>query len=286
MKFLKLFIVFFLIMPLWLYAADPVLQTTENTTQEAVTENNKENSEVKTETDTSSEQVVPKESDSVSETAVKTPVNANPNLIPQETLPQKSFNNSVEGSKAFIENMLSLVYTELPKRNNNQEIFNYLSLVTSEYFAFTYMSKWTAGREVIKDIPSDLQQRYLDSSKEFMILLYGEIFNTYYKQYTYRVGEVIRKSDTQYEIKMRVESKLQDARNQDAILNVVWKVKYSAKENKFFIIDVDVNGIVFLNTQKKQFADMLKSTNNDFSKFIDLLDKKNAESKKRLGIMM
>jgi ABC-type transporter MlaC component len=206
--------------------------------------------------------------------------------VPIITLPVKSFPNSVEGSQAFVKNMLDLVYLELPKRNGNQEVFNYLSVVTTEYFAFTYMSKWTIGRDVIKDLPSDLQEKYLASSKEFMILLYGEIFNTYYKQYNYSLGESVRRTDTEYSIKMKVESKVQDARNQDAILNVIWKVKYSEKEKKFFVTDVDVNGIVFLTTQKKQFGDMLNSTNNDFAKFLELLDAKNTESKKRLGISM
>jgi ABC-type transporter MlaC component len=277
MKILKLFALFILVVPLYLSAEEPIKNQEDKNM--AIDNSTINNTAVESQPDTTQQDaIIPAEN---------TPVDsANPNTVPIITLPVKSFPNSVEGSQAFVKNMLDLVYLELPKRNGNQEVFNYLSVVTTEYFAFTYMSKWTIGRDVIKDLPSDLQEKYLASSKEFMILLYGEIFNTYYKQYNYSLGESVRRTDTEYSIKMKVESKVQDARNQDAILNVIWKVKYSEKEKKFFVTDVDVNGIVFLTTQKKQFGDMLNSTNNDFAKFLELLDAKNTESKKRLGISM
>ncbi len=265
MKVLKLFIVSLLIMPLYLSAEDKVIDSVVNTEQEKDKTNNSKNNTTKELKNNDNVKVESSDSNLVS---------------------NKIFENSVQGSRSFVQDMLDTIYAELPKKHGNQEVFDYLFLMTTEKFAFVYMSKWVIGRDILKDVSEDLQQKYLRVSREFMILLYGEIFDTYYKQYIYKLGEVDRKSDTQYNITMRVEPKIQDSRTQDSILNVIWKVKYSAEENKFYVIDLDVNGIVFLTTQRKQFKDMLSSTGNDFNKFLELLEAKNLESKKRLGISM
>lgn len=264
MKILKILAIFLLLAPLYLKAEEPESKEQETVAQEE----NFTNTNLEGETEDT------------------TPTVSTPRVssLEQGMTTIKNFDNSVEGSKEFINHILSSVYSELPKKKDNNEIFDYLALITSENFAFTYMSKWVVGREVLKDATEEEQGQYLKISKEYMILLYGEIFDTYYKQYTYKISEVERKSDSQYNIKMKVESKVQDARNQDAILNILWKVKYSEKENRFYVIDIDINGIVFLNTQKKQFQDMLTSVGNNFPKFLELLDLKNTESKNRLGI--
>ncbi|MDR0484815.1 MAG: ABC transporter substrate-binding protein [Alphaproteobacteria bacterium] len=294
MKLLQFFIVVVLLTPLYLFAADETPKPNGAEVQQQQTQATPKK-------EAATDVAQPQAGETSSPATEATPAEAqNPNLAPAEptadqatpaqpqptTADFKSFTNTSDNAKEFVKSMLDSIYAELPNKTSNQEIFAFLAEVTNNYFAFTYMSTWTIGREVIKDVSAEDQQRFLDLSKEFMVLLYGEIFNTYYNQYTYTLGEVEKKSDTQYDVRMIVEPKVKDAKNQDTILNIVWKVKYSTQENRFYIINVDVNGVLLLMSQQKQFRDMLKSQNNDFGKFLELLNTKNMESKSRLGVVL
>ncbi|MCL2567347.1 MAG: ABC transporter substrate-binding protein [Alphaproteobacteria bacterium] len=280
MKLWQLFIVLALAAPLYLSAAETA-QTADS--PQTAAENP---ATAETQTPAVAAEAQNQNADANTNAAVNQNAAAAQDTAPQPPVQKNitDFPNTADGAKSFVAYMLESVYTELPNKANNQDVFVYLSQITNEYFAFSYMATWTIGRDVIKDVPEDQQQRYLVLAKEFMVLLYGEIFNTYYKQYTYTLGEVDQKSGNQFDVKMFVEPKIKDAKNQDTLLNVVWKVKYSTQENRFYIINVDVNGVLLLSSQQKQFKDMLRSQGNDFAKFLDVLGAKNMETKARLGV--
>ncbi len=192
----------------------------------------------------------------------------------------KQIENTSESVESFISDLVATLYTELPTKKSQEEVFDFFYKYTEDKFAFTYMSKWLAGN-YLKGLPNDLLNKYLQESKNYMVIRYGDIFNSYYKQYTYRVTQSEKKSDTEYSVRMIAESKSQAVKDQGTIINIDWKVRYSDKDKRFYVVDLTVNNINFLSSQRAEFLSLIKSKNDNFAAFVDLLAEKVANIRKK-----
>ena len=186
-------------------------------------------------------------------------------------------------AKKFAEDLLKNIYNSLPTKSSPQEIYSYFATVTPNAFALSYMSIFSVGL-YLKGAEDTLKEEYASLAKEYMILQYGSQFVSYYNNYNYHVDNVEQIYKNEFSVHIVVEPK-NPASASDNVIDITWRIKYSDKEHKFYIIDIIVNNVSLLSAQRLTFEGKIKADPNaSFTAITTYLTEEVATLKKHLGL--
>ncbi|MFL1781273.1 ABC transporter substrate-binding protein [Candidatus Hepatincolaceae symbiont of Richtersius coronifer] len=188
-------------------------------------------------------------------------------------------NTNVQDAEKLVLSLMDETYAKLEE--NDKNIFTYFSKVAEEKFALTYMTRWSLG-QYYKSTSDELRKQYYKAAKEYLVRNYGTLFVQYYKLYKYKIKDSVAQGQNEVLVNMLIEAKDSgNVPNNNALINVQWKLRYSNQDKKYYITDVIINNISFLNSQRSVFQSLIKSKNNDIAAFITTLEEKVANIKNK-----
>ena len=171
---------------------------------------------------------------------------------------------NLAGSKVFVEKLGKQVVekvsnteiTELERYNNFKKL--YLSS-----FDNYYISRFVLGR-YWKTIDKGVQKKFVDSFNNYIVATYAPKFKGW--EGTFKAVESLFENNY-YNVKM-------DILNKDGpTLKMMWKM-YLNKNKEFKILDVNIDGVSMLVTQRAEFLSVIKNHPNGVNGLIDAMNKK------------
>jgi phospholipid transport system substrate-binding protein len=171
---------------------------------------------------------------------------------------------NLASSKVFVEKLGQQVVekvsnteiTELERYNNFKKL--YLSS-----FDNYYISRFVLGR-YWKTIDKGIQKKFVDSFNNYIVATYAPKFKGW--EGTFKAVESLFENNY-YNVKM-------DILNKDGpTLKMMWKM-YLNKNKEFKILDVNIDGVSMLVTQRAEFLSVIKNHPNGVNGLIDAMNKK------------
>jgi phospholipid transport system substrate-binding protein len=158
--------------------------------------------------------------------------------------------------KQVVEKVSNTEITELERYNNFKKL--YLSS-----FDNYYISRFVLGR-YWKTIDKDIQKKFVDSFNNYIVATYAPKFKGW--EGTFKAVESLFENNY-YNVKM-------DILNKDGpTLKMMWKM-YLNKNKEFKILDVNIDGVSMLVTQRAEFLSVIKNHPNGVNGLIDAMNKK------------
>ena len=171
---------------------------------------------------------------------------------------------NLAGSKVFVEKLGKQVVekvsnteiTELERYNNFKKL--YLSS-----FDNYYISRFVLGR-YWKTIDKGIQKKFVDSFNNYIVATYAPKFKGW--EGTFKAVESLFENNY-YNVKM-------DILNKDGpTLKMMWKM-YLNKNKEFKILDVNIDGVSMLVTQRAEFMSVIKNNPDGVVGLIKAMKKK------------
>lgn len=152
-------------------------------------------------------------------------------------------------SRVFIENLGKKVIQKIAnsKITDKQREDNFRDLYFKA-FDSNYISKFVLGRHWAK-IDTETKQDFIKAFNEYLIMVYAPKFKGWNGKFETINSQLQNKM---YIVSMNLVSK--DNPN----LALDWRI-YVNKKNKFKILDVNINGVSMLVTQRAEFASVIKN---------------------------
>jgi phospholipid transport system substrate-binding protein len=175
--------------------------------------------------------------------------------------------NSINDAKEFIDVVTEEAITTLTGKDLNKEkradLFRDLM---NKYFSINGIAKFVVGRH-LRNASKIEKTQYLKLFEDLMVATYSERFATY-------SGErlVVKKAELRGKKDIIVSTIMIKSGSGAKPLKVDWRVRNNG--NTFIIIDVMVEGISMIMTQKSEFSSFLKSNNGEFKKLLIELKKR------------
>ena len=158
--------------------------------------------------------------------------------------------------KQVVEKISNTEITELERYNNFKKL--YLSS-----FDNYYISRFVLGR-YWKTIDKGIQKKFVDSFNNYIVATYAPKFKGW--EGTFKAVESLFENNY-YNVKM-------DILNKDGpTLKMMWKM-YLNKNKEFKILDVNIDGVSMLVTQRAEFLSVIKNHPNGVNGLIDAMNKK------------
>ena len=158
--------------------------------------------------------------------------------------------------KQVVEKVSNTEITELERYNNFKKL--YLSS-----FDNYYISRFVLGR-YWKTIDKSVQKKFVDSFNNYIVATYAPKFKGW--EGTFKAVESLFENN-HYNVKM-------DILNKDGpTLKMMWKM-YLNKNKEFKILDVNIDGVSMLVTQRAEFLSVIKNHPNGVNGLIDAMNKK------------
>ena len=158
--------------------------------------------------------------------------------------------------KQVVEKVSNTEITELERYNNFKKL--YLSS-----FDNYYISRFVLGR-YWKTIDKGIQKKFVDSFNNYIVATYAPKFKGW--EGTFKAVESLFENNY-YNVKM-------DILNKDGpTLKMIWKM-YLNKNKEFKILDVNIDGVSMLVTQRAEFLSVIKNHPNGVNGLIDAMNKK------------
>ena len=158
--------------------------------------------------------------------------------------------------KQVVEKVSNTEITELERYNNFKKL--YLSS-----FDNYYISRFVLGR-YWKKIDKGVQKKFVDSFNNYIVATYAPKFKGW--EGTFKAVESLFENNY-YNVKM-------DILNKDGpTLKMMWKM-YLNKNKEFKILDVNIDGVSMLVTQRAEFLSVIKNHPNGVNGLIDAMNKK------------
>ena len=162
--------------------------------------------------------------------------------------------------KQVVEKVSNTEITELERYNNFKKL--YLSS-----FDNYYISRFVLGR-YWKTIDKGVQKKFVDSFNNYIVATYAPKFKGW--EGTFKAVESLFENNY-YNVKM-------DILNKDGpTLKMMWKM-YLNKNKEFKILDVNIDGVSMLVTQRAEFLSVIKNHPNGVNGLIDAMNKKTGDS--------
>ena len=162
--------------------------------------------------------------------------------------------------KQVVEKVSNTEITELERYNNFKKL--YLSS-----FDNYYISRFVLGR-YWKTIDKGIQKKFVDSFNNYIVATYAPKFKGW--EGTFKAVESLFENNY-YNVKM-------DILNKDGpTLKMMWKM-YLNKNKEFKILDVNIDGVSMLVTQRAEFLSVIKNHPNGVNGLIDAMNKKTGGS--------
>lgn len=162
-------------------------------------------------------------------------------------------NDPLVSSREFIEDLGKKVISEIsdPKIERSTRKLNFRKIYF-EAFDNKYITKFVLGRHW-KAIDSNTKNEFLNSFNEYIIQVYAPKFKGWDGEFKTISSTNIKKN------LYLVEMLLINKKNNTSNLKLDWRI-YLNKKNKFQIIDVNINGVSMLITQRAEFASVIKNS--------------------------
>ena len=178
------------------------------------------------------------------------------------------------GARTFVEGMTKDAITMLTGKDiTREERAQRFRSLMNKNFSIKGIAKFVLGRHYRKATKTD-QTDYLKLYEDLMVATYADRFARY-------SGErfLIKKSEMRGKKDVIVYTTMVKAGNGAKPLKVDWRVR--KKGEIFTIIDVMVEGISMIMTQKSEFSSFIKSSGGNFKNLLAELEKRVDENKNK-----
>ena len=171
-------------------------------------------------------------------------------------------------SKIFVEKLGKQVVEKVSNTEiTEQERYNNFKTLYLSSFDNYYISRFVLGR-YWKTIDKGIQKQFVDSFNNYIVATYAPKFKGW--EGTFKAVESLFENNY-YNVKM-------DILNEDGpTLKMMWKI-YINKNEEFKILDVNIDGVSMLVTQRAEFLSVIKNHPNGVKGLIDAMNKKIAGS--------
>ena len=175
-----------------------------------------------------------------------------------------SADSNAEGSKTFVEKLgkevIETVSDEKLTDSQRRSNFRYLYLNAFDNF---YISRFVLGR-YWKRIDKSVKEEFIKTFNDYIVSTYAPKFKGWQGEFK-AVDALIEKNF--YNVKM-------DVINKDGpVLKLIWKI-YLDKNKNFKILDVNIDGVSMLVTQRAEFMSVIKNNPNGVIGLIEAMKKK------------
>ena len=172
--------------------------------------------------------------------------------------------SNAEGSKNFVEKLgkevIETVSDEKLSDSQRRSNFRYLYLNAFDNF---YISRFVLGR-YWKRIDKSVKEEFVKTFNDYIVSTYAPKFKGWEGEFK-AVDALIEKNF--YNVKM-------DVINKDGpVLKLIWKI-YLDKNKNFKILDVNIDGVSMLVTQRAEFMSVIKNNPNGVVGLIEAMKKK------------
>ena len=175
-------------------------------------------------------------------------------------------NENLNKSKVFIESLGQEVLTKIAdKKINDQDREKNFRKLYSRAFDNTYISRFVLGRHW-KKIDKKTRNEFVKSFNDYLIMIYAPKFKGWSGKF-----ETI---DSQIENNMYVVSmRLITNSIPPSSLLLDWRMNVT-KEKEFKILDVNIDGVSMLVTQRAEFSSVIKNNPLGVKGLIEQMNKK------------
>tara|TARA_Y200000002_G_scaffold143938_1_gene118984 strand:+ start:700 stop:1293 length:594 start_codon:yes stop_codon:yes gene_type:complete len=175
---------------------------------------------------------------------------------------------NISKSKVFIEKLGKQVVEKVSNTDiSDVERYNNFKQLYLSSFDNYYISRFVLGR-YWKTIDKGIQKQFVDSFNKYIVATYAPKFKGW--EGTFKAVDSLLENNY-YNVKM-------DILNEDGpTLKMMWKM-YLNKNKEFKILDVNIDGVSMLVTQRAEFLSVIKNHPNGVVGLIDAMNKKTSGS--------
>ncbi len=180
-------------------------------------------------------------------------------------IPIISFSDEkIEQSKYFVENLGKQVVEKVSNINlsESERIVNFRNLYLDAFDNY-YISRFVLGR-YWKRLDSNMRKQFVESFNDYIVFTYAPKFKGW--EGTFKATDSLLENNY-YNVKM-------DVLNKDGpTLQFMWKI-YLDKNKNFKILDVNIDGVSMLVTQRAEFMSVIKNNPKGVIGLIEAMEKK------------
>ena len=171
---------------------------------------------------------------------------------------------NIEQSKFFVENLGKQVVEKVSNVNlsDNERYVNFRDLYLNSFDNY-YISRFVLGR-YWKRLDSDMRKQFVKSFNNYIVATYAPKFKGW--QGTFKAVDSLIENNY-YNVKMNVLNK------DGPTLQLMWKI-YLDKNKNFKILDVNIDGVSMLVTQRAEFMSVIKNNPKGVLGLIEAMNKK------------
>ena len=180
-------------------------------------------------------------------------------------IPINSFSDEkIEQSKFFVENLGKQVIEKVSNVNlsESERIVNFRNLYLDSFDNY-YISRFVLGR-YWKRLDSNMRKQFVESFNDYIVTTYAPKFKGW--EGTFKATDSLLENNY-YNVKMNVLNK------DGPTLKFMWKI-YLDKNKNFKILDVNIDGVSMLVTQRAEFMSVIKNNPKGVIGLIEAMEKK------------
>ena len=180
-------------------------------------------------------------------------------------IPIHSFSDEkIEQSKFFVENLGKQVIEKVSNVNlsESQRIVNFRDLYLASFDNY-YISRFVLG-QYWKRLDSNMRKQFVESFNNYIVTTYAPKFKGW--EGTFKATDSLLENNY-YNVKMNVLNK------DGPTLKFMWKI-YLDKNKNFKILDVNIDGVSMLVTQRAEFMSVIKNNPKGVIGLIEAMEKK------------
>ena len=176
-----------------------------------------------------------------------------------------SANENLKKSRIFIEELGKKVITDIAdvQISPEQRQLNFRKLYFNA-FDNEYISKFVLGRHWNK-IDTKTRQKFIKSFNDYLIMIYAPKFKGWSGKF--------KTIDSEFQDNMYVVSMSLVSSKEAPTLKLDWRM-YIAKTGNFKILDVNIDGVSMLVTQRAEFSSVIKNHPRGVNGLIEQMVKK------------
>ena len=180
-------------------------------------------------------------------------------------IPINSFSDEkIEQSKFFVENLGKQVIEKVSNVNlsDSERIVNFRNLYLDSFDNY-YISRFVLG-QYWKRLDSNMRKQFVESFNDYIVTTYAPKFKGW--EGTFEATDSLLENNY-YNVKMNVLNK------DGPTLRFMWKI-YLDKNKNFKILDVNIDGVSMLVTQRAEFMSVIKNNPKGVIGLIEAMEKK------------
>ena len=180
-------------------------------------------------------------------------------------IPIHSFSDEkIEQSKFFVENLGKQVIEKVSNVNlsDSERIVNFRNLYLDSFDNY-YISRFVLG-QYWKRLDSNMRKQFVESFNDYIVTTYAPKFKGW--EGTFKATDSLLENNY-YNVKMNVLNK------DGPTLQFMWKI-YLDKNKNFKILDVNIDGVSMLVTQRAEFMSVIKNNPKGVIGLIEAMKKK------------